>query len=102
MHDDPANDNAATDRIDAWLLLRIFDLLDHAREQGYVPSALFDELSALAPHVSPGEIRAAMQAALQSGYVCRRGRCIYLERRMTPEQLAFLRRVIGQMVEKRA
>jgi hypothetical protein len=93
------NDNAVLSTLDARLLGYILEVLEHA-QSGYVERELFDQLAALEPDSTPADINGALRDAQLSGYVvCRVGR-LYLERRMTREQLRFVKQLLALLEVK--
>lgn len=88
-----ANDNAHPvdiDPLDARLLWDVLELLSGVRETGLGESTLFEALELREPTVSPAVIRGALRDARRSGFVQRRGGRLYLERRVTREQVALV------------
>jgi hypothetical protein len=88
-----ANDNGqpvVIDPLDARLLWDVLELLSGVRETGLAEATLFESLELREPDVSPALIRGAMRDARRSGFVQRRGGRVYLERRVTQEQVALV------------
>lgn len=97
--DPPANDNAET--VDARLLDLIFDLLSLAPDVGYLERELHDAVAVLERRYTSADITLAIRSARRSGFVVLRstGR-YYLERRLTPRQVKFVRGLIALLVKQ--
>lgn len=92
-HTPPSNDNA--DHADARLLDLVFDLLSLAPDTGYLERELHDAVAVLERQYMSADITLAIRTARRSGFVVLRGNGrLYLERRLTPRQVKFVRGLI--------
>lgn len=90
----PANGN--NEQINLTLLDLVFDVLRLAPELGYTERDLHDAVGAFERRYPSADIDLAIRAARSSGYVVLRsnGR-LYVERRVTPRQMRFVRGLIA-------
>jgi hypothetical protein len=103
MHDDDhtptlPNTRAELRAFDALMLGQLLGLLDGERwSQGYLDRELQAALVECVPTATPLDVQIAMAHARRSGFMVRHGGMLYLERRLTPAQMQFVRQLLAQL-----